>query len=244
MIYVFITFKLKRLIITIALIIAAVIALLLLVRACSDNTEDVASAIGYGKNMGKLVIDPGHGGIDGGAVSASGLKESDINLVIADKMCGIADFLGLEYIMTRDGDATAEESGSYSEHDNLVARAKLVNSTENAVLISVHQNEYPSTVVKGAEVMYADTDGSKGLAENMQNLLVSQLDPENRRVSRPAPKELLLTRSIDCPGVLVECGFLSNPQEAEKLGNTVYQTKIAAILIAAYVNFSDIYYSL
>lgn len=241
MIEVFVTFKLKKLIIVLAVMLVMILALIILT---GDKESEASTETGaFEKSLGRLVIDPGHGGIDGGAVSATGLKESDINLAIADRMGNIADFLGLEYVKTRNGDTDNSASGSYSEHDDLVARAQLVNSTKNAVLISVHQNEYPSELVSGAEVIYADTDGSKSFAESIQSLLVSQLDPENRRVSRPAPKELLLTRSIDCPGVLVECGFMSNPAEAEKLGSSEYQTKIAAILMAAYLNFSDTYYN-
>lgn len=237
----FISFKLKRAAIILAILLLLVLSLVLIFNGANDKTETMnQSASGY---PSKLVIDPGHGGIDGGAVSASGIKESDLNLKIADKMGAIADFLGLQYVMTRDSDTESPSIDTYSEHNDLVARAELVNSIDNAVMISVHQNEFPSAIVSGAEVMYADTDGSRVLAENMQNLLVTQLDPENRRVSRPAPKELLLTGSINCPGVLVECGFLSNPAEAEKLGSNEYQTKLAAILIAAYVRFSDQYYN-
>lgn len=241
MIELFITFKLKKAAALLALLLIVVLSLVLILANADDEAETMnQNASGH---IAKLVIDPGHGGIDGGAVSASGIKESDVNLKIADKMGAIADFLGLQYVMTRDSDTESPGIDSYSEHNDLVARAELVNSIDKAVMISVHQNEFPSAVVSGAEVMYADTDGSRVLAEDMQNLLVTQLDPENRRVFRPAPKELLLTGSINCPGVLVECGFLSNPTEAEKLGSTEYQTKIAAILIAAYVRFSDQYYN-
>lgn len=237
----FITVKLKKLILIIAVLVVLIAAIIVLLVGCGKS--DTAETAVLGNTTATLVIDPGHGGIDGGAVSESGVKESDINLAISDKMACLADFLGVSYVKTVEADAVSGESAGYSEHENLVSRAKLVNSTENAVLISVHQNEYPNELVKGAEVMYADTDGSRNLAESVQSLLVSQLDPENRRVFRPAPQELLLTRSINCPGVLVECGFLSNPSEAEKLASRDYQMKIAAILVASYMNFSATYYN-
>lgn len=237
----FITVKLKKLILIIAVLVVLIAAIIVLLVGCGKS--DTAETAVLGNTTATLVIDPGHGGIDGGAVSESGVKESDINLAISDKMSCLADFLGVRYVKTVEADAVSGESAGYSEHENLVSRAKLVNSTENAVLISVHQNEYPNELVKGAEVMYADTDGSRNLAESVQSLLVSQLDPENRRVFRPAPQELLLTRSINCPGVLVECGFLSNPSEAEKLASGDYQMKIAAILVASYMNFSATYYN-
>ncbi len=235
----FITVKLKNAVLALAVILAVPL-LLLIIGNADDRTETLANALS--KHKSTLVIDPGHGGVDGGAVSASGIRESDINLSIAYKMGDIADFLGLDHIKTRDTDTDKLSDGEYSEHDNLVARAERCNAVSNAVLISIHQNEYPSEAVSGAEVMYAETFGSRELAESMQSLLVSWLDPQNRRVSRPAPKELLLTRTIECPGVLVECGFLSNPNEAEKLSDTGYQTKIAAVLVAAYVDFADTYY--
>ena len=176
----FITVKLKKLILIIAVLVVLIAAIIVLLVGCGKS--DTAETAVLGNTTATLVIDPGHGGIDGGAVSESGVKESDINLAISDKMACLADFLGVRYVKTVEADAVSGESAGYSEHENLVSRAKLVNSTENAVLISVHQNEYPNELVKGAEVMYADTDGSRNLAESMQSLLVSQLDPENRRV--------------------------------------------------------------
>ena len=120
--------------------------------------------------------------------------------------------------------------------DSLV-EVKLANSTENAVLISIHQNKFPSAVVSGAEVMYSDNDDSKALGLITQDNLVTLLDSSNRRVARPAPKELLLTSSVECPTILVECGFMSNPQEVQKLASNDYQLKLAAILAGSYIQF-------
>ena len=231
----FITVKLKKLIMIIAVLVVLIAAIIVLLVGCGKS--DTAETAVLGNTTATLVIDPGHGGIDGGAVSESGVKESDINLAISDKMACLADFLGVRYVKTVEADAVSGESAGYSEHENLVSRAKLVNSTENAVLISVHQNEYPNELVKGAEVMYADTDGSRNLAESMQSLLVSQLDPENRRVFRPAPQELLLTRSINCPGVLVECGFVTNVAECAKLSDEAYQKELSFVLFCAMMDY-------
>lgn len=190
----------------------------------------------YGSHT--LVIDPGHGGIDGGAVSADGHKESDINLAIALKMSALCDFLGIDSVLTRSSDSDNSADGSYSEHDSLVTRAQIANSAQNAVLISVHQNKFPSEAVSGAEVMYAPIQGSRRLAEIAQESMVNMLDPENRRVARPAPKELLLTASVECPAILAECGFMSNPDEVKRLISDEYQLKIAAALVGSYIQFS------
>ena len=230
----FVTIDLKRLI-KIVLIVALLAAAAVFVKIFVSNggLKPVISQ----NSRSTLVLDAGHGGIDGGAISDSGLKESDINLQIALKTEALVRFLGIDTVMTRETDTDNSDNKAYSEHDNLVQRAKLANSTENAVLISIHQNKFPSAVVSGAEVMYSDNDDSKALGLITQDNLVTLLDSSNRRVARPAPKELLLTSSVECPTILVECGFMSNPQEVQKLASNDYQLKLSAILAGSYIQF-------
>ena len=230
----FVTIDLKRLI-KIVLIVALLAAAAVFVKIFVSN-GGLKPVINQ-NSRSTLVLDAGHGGIDGGAVSDSGLKESDINLQIALKTEALVRFLGIDTVMTRETDTDNSDNKAYSEHDNLVQRVKLANSTENAVLISIHQNKFPSAVVSGAEVMYSDNDDSKALGLITQDNLVTLLDSSNRRVARPAPKELLLTSSVECPTILVECGFMSNPQEVQKLASNDYQLKLAAILAGSYIQF-------
>ena len=230
----FVTIDLKRLI-KIVLIAALLAAAAVFVKIFVSN-GGLKPVINQ-NSRSTLVLDAGHGGIDGGAISDSGLKESDINLQIALKTEALVRFLGIDTVMTRETDTDNSDNKAYSEHDNLVQRVKLANSTENAVLISIHQNKFPSAVVSGAEVMYSDNDDSKALGLITQDNLVTLLDSSNRRVARPAPKELLLTSSVECPTILVECGFMSNPQEVQKLASNDYQLKLAAILAGSYIQF-------
>ena len=230
----FITVKLKNFAKPLAAIGAAALFVLATFAVFPGETVGV---IGPYKGH-TLLIDAGHGGVDGGAVSDSGLKESDVNLAIARRMSGLCELLGIEHQMTRDADVGCLKSESYSEHDDLVARANMANSISDCVLISVHQNKYPSELVRGAEVMYAATPESRELGLLAQNNMVSVLDPENRRVARSAPDDLLLTSSVSCPAILAECGFMSNPQEAELLADGNYQMKIAMTLVASYIQFS------
>lgn len=230
----FLTIDLKRLI-KIVLIVALLTAAAVFVKIFVSNGG--LKPVLNQNSRSTLVLDAGHGGIDGGAISDSGLKESDINLQIALKTEALVRFLGINTVMTRETDTDNSDNKAYSEHDNLVQRVKLANSTENAVLISIHQNEFPSAVVSGAEVMYSDNDDSKALGLITQDNLVTLLDSSNRRVARPAPKELLLTSSVECPTILVECGFMSNPQEVQKLASNDYQLKLAAILAGSYIQF-------
>lgn len=230
----FVTIDLKRLI-KIVLIVALLAAAAVFVKIFVSNGG--LKPVICQSSRSTLVLDAGHGGIDGGAISDSGLKESDINLQIALKTEALVRFLGIDTVMTRETDTDNSDNKAYSEHDNLVQRVKLANSTENAVLISIHQNKFPSAVVSGAEVMYSDNDDSKALGLITQDNLVALLDSSNRRVARPAPKELLLTSSVECPTILVECGFMSNPQEVQKLASNDYQLKLAAILAGSYIQF-------
>ena len=230
----FVTIDLKRLI-KIVLIVALLAAAAVFVKIFVSN-GGLKPVINQ-NSRSTLVLDAGHGGIDGGAISDSGLKESDINLQIALKTEALVRFLGIDTVMTRETDTDNSDNKAYSEHDNLVQQVKLANSTENAVLISIHQNKFPSAVVSGAEVMYSDNDDSKALGLITQDNLVTLLDSSNRRVARPAPKELLLTSSVECPTILVECGFMSNPQEVQKLASNDYQLKLAAILAGSYIQF-------
>lgn len=230
----FVTVRLKKLIMIIISVILIASVILVAARIKSSNISTFS-----GNSRYTLVIDPGHGGIDGGAIAGDGTKESDVNLNIALKMRALAAFLGQNSVMTRDTDTDNSENEKYSEHDNLVKRAELANKTPDAVLISVHQNNYPSPLVKGAEVMYSLNDKSRELGLISQDNLVTYLDPDNRRVARPAPENLLLTSSVTCPAILVECGFMSNPEEAQKLASDEYTTKIAVILISSFLQFEE-----
>ena len=184
-----------------------------------------------------LVIDAGHGGIDGGAISADGTKESDLNLAIALRLNSIVRFCGQKTVMTRLDDSRKTDMLAYSEREDLKSRADMVNSTVNAVLISIHQNDYPTAQPKGAQVLYSASEGSERLGKLLQTNLIAQLDPENRRLACPAPKQLYLTANTNCPAVLVECGFMSNNFEVLKLKDPVYQTELAAVIAASFLTY-------
>ena len=189
-----------------------------------------------------LVIDPGHGGIDGGAVGINGMKESLINLDIALKLQNIASLYGEKTLMTRVNDAVEVDAASYSEREELIRRTDLINSTENAVLISIHQNCYPTSQPSGAQVLYSASDGSEKLGRIMHDSIIKNLEPSNRRVAEPASEKLYITSHVSCPAVLVECGFMSNFSDLEKLSNDAYQTQLSAVMFASYRQFINLEY--
>ena len=184
-----------------------------------------------------LVIDAGHGGIDSGAISTDGTRESDINLAIALRLDSIVRFCGKKTIMTRWDDNSKSDILSYSEHEDLKIRADLTNGVDHAVLISIHQNDFPTAQPRGSQVLYSAFGSSEILGKRMQENLISQLDPENRRLAAPAPRELYLTANTRCPAILVECGFMSNNFEVLKLKDPIYQTQLAAVIAATYLSY-------
>ena len=189
-----------------------------------------------------LIIDPGHGGADGGASSADGLLESEINLAISLRLDALARLCGVETVMTRE---TAEIN--YPPEADTIAKQKVydqktrvaqINSFPDGVLISIHQNFYPDKRPSGAQVLYGHTEESRVLGTLMHNNRVAVLDPENRRVAAPIEEKSYLMRNAVCTAVLVECGFLSNETEAAKLNTDDYQKQLSVVLLGSYLQYT------
>lgn len=181
-----------------------------------------------------IVIDPGHGGEDGGAVSCTGRMESEYNLVISRRLDDLLHLLGYRTRMTRTSDVSIYTTGNtlaQKKVSDLKERVRIVNETGNALLVSIHQNQFSDSRYSGAQVFYAKTAGSKDLGQKLQAELVAALNPGSNRKSKPVSGVYLL-ENIPCAGVLVECGFLSNPQEEAMLRNTDYQKKLCCVLAA------------
>lgn len=222
-----------------ALVIVAVLLVVAIVISLWGPKPEEASGTAGGMGAFTLVIDPGHGGIDGGAVAADGTKESDINLAIALKLRALAEFYALENTMTRQDDSSRSGAERYSEHEDLVSRADFVNAAENPVLISIHQNCYPTGQPSGPQVLYAATESSESLGKLTHQNLIGSLYPGNRRVAEPASKKLYVLNHVSCPAILVECGFLSNLSDLGKLSDSSYQTQLSAVLIASYLQYQS-----
>lgn len=186
-----------------------------------------------------LIIDAGHGGIDGGATSCTGVLESNINLQISTRLNDLFHLLGYETRMIRNSDTSVYTQGNTiasQKISDLKERVRIVNSTENAVLISVHQNTFSDQKYSGAQVFYAPTDGSQSFAESLQTAMVSAVNPGSRRKAKKA-NGVYLMEHIQCPGILVECGFLSNPVEEAMLRTKEYQQKLCCVIAATATGF-------
>lgn len=188
-----------------------------------------------------LIIDAGHGGEDGGAVTAGGVPESGINLAIAQKLEALAGLCGVESVMTRESqDINYPESASTTaqrKQSDQKARIELINAQSDAVLISIHQNFFPTAQPSGCQVLYGKPEGSRELGELTHRNLTEALCPTSRRVAAPISEDIYLMRSAKCTSILVECGFLSNPSEAALLQTEDYQLKISALLLASYLQY-------
>jgi len=223
-------------------IIAALLFLLLngIILVRSDNASDkIIDTFSDSQTGNVLIIDAGHGGVDGGAVAADGTEESLINLNVALRIEDLASLLGLRSFLTR-----SDENLDYPDTADTIAKKKLwdqhrridiINSTENAVFLSIHQNKFPDSRPYGPQVLYGKSDGSQLWGELCHELLNKNLCPGNRRLAVPAPKEIFLMKNATCPAILVECGFISNNNELQLLLNDSYQKKLAAIILAAYL---------
>lgn len=182
-----------------------------------------------------IVIDAGHGGEDGGATSCTGILESSFNLEIALRLQDLLHLLGYDTKMIRTTDTSIYTQGttiSQKKISDLKERVRIVNETENALLLSIHQNQFSDSRYSGAQVFYAGTAGSDALAKALQDAFVGTVNPGSNRKSKKSDGVYLMEH-IDCTGVLVECGFLSNPEEESRLRSEKYQKKICCVIAAA-----------
>lgn len=231
------TFKKLSFLIVVIVLIASVIIFAAATKMCISGNVIRTSTENSGLT---LIIDAGHGGEDGGAISLSGVKESEVNLAIAAKLDQIIAFFGVPTIMTR-----YSEELHYSEKSDTIRekkaedqnkRLQLINGINNAVLISIHQNKFPDGSPFGAQVLFSPTNGSKEFANYMQTLLISSLNTKNRRSASKVPNNILLMNHVKCPAILIECGFLSNAGEEKLLMTDAYRLKIAAVIAAGFLD--------
>ncbi len=182
----------------------------------------------------RIVIDAGHGGIDGGATSCTGVLESHINLEIALRLEDVFHLLGYDTVMIRRTDESIYTQGNTiasQKVSDLKERVRIANETPGAILISLHQNTFSDSRYKGAQVFYSGNDKSRSIAQSMQQNLIQILNPGSQRKAKSA-KGVYLMEHITCPGVLIECGFLTNQEEEALLRSKEYQIKLCAVIAA------------
>ncbi len=187
-----------------------------------------------------VVLDAGHGGEDGGAVSKDGVRESRLNLEITLRLNDLLHLIGRETRLIRSGDVSVYDSGAATVAEKKVSdlknRVRMVNEVPGALLVSIHQNMFEQSKYHGTQIFYAPDAESRALAEALQALTAETLDPSNHRAAKPADTVYLMN-NIHCPGILIECGFLSNPEECARLCTEDYQKQLSLVIAGGLTDY-------
>lgn len=212
--------------------------LILLVLLCATNFKRFVGSADIDKKV--IVIDAGHGGKDPGKVGVNNVLEKDINLKIALLLKDRLEAEGLTVLMTRETDAGLyNESDSNKKISDMKKRCEVIAESECLLTVSIHQNSYHEESVSGPQVFYYN--GSKkgeNLAREIQEKLVEHLEPSKIRTEK-ANDSYYLLKNVTCPVVIVECGFLSNWNEATLLCDPIYQEKVAQAVCEGILNYID-----
>jgi len=191
----------------------------------------------------RIVLDAGHGGEDGGAVSVTGTPESQINLAVTQKLDQLLGFYGISSLPLRESDISLHDSTANTIREKKVSdlhnRVAAIEEVENAVVLSIHQNFFTDPAYHGAQVFYREGEDSFLLAGLVQEAIHRYLDTGNERKPAKISDSVYLMKHITCPAILVECGFLSNLAEEEKLRSPGYQTQMAMCVLSGVLELKN-----
>ena len=199
-------------------------------------------AVSTAKCDGMVLIDPGHGGFDGGAVASDGTVEKHLNLAVSFCLRDLLFVCGVPVKMTRYTDAGIEDPNAVSVRDKKSSdmRARLSMYETASVVISIHQNQFSQSQYSGTQLFYSPNHpDSSALAQAMRESVITFVQPQNNRECKKATDGIYLLYHTSTPAVLAECGFLSNPEERDKLKNSAYQQQLAFALVAGYWNYQS-----
>lgn len=212
--------------------------LMLMAIYCTFRYRVIPSSVIVIEDKQTIIIDPGHGGVDPGKVGIDGSYEKDINLDIALKVQEILEDRGYEVILTRKtDDGLYEESDSNKKVADMKARCQIIEESQAELVVSIHQNSFSQENISGAQVFYYEhsTQGAL-LASKIQAAMQQMVDEGNNREIKANSTYYMLLHT-PCPTVIVECGFLSNANEAKLLGTDEYQAKVAGAISQGIIDF-------
>ena len=189
-----------------------------------------------------VILDAGHGGEDPGAIGYDGVYEKDLNLLICKLIREELTAQGYAVVMTREDDrllySEAENIKGIRKISDLKNRVKILNSYEPAIAISIHMNTFFASQYHGTQIYYSNVDGADRLAAAIRDSVRVELQPDNRRPLKHSEGIYLLENS-KIPTVLVECGFLSNPEECKKLSEKEYQKRLSFSIVCGIINYIE-----
>ncbi len=184
----------------------------------------------------QVVIDAGHGGRDGGAISDGGIVEKDLNLSLSFMICDYLTACGIKCKMTRKEDFLVCDENDPSikgkvKMTDLKNRLEIAQSNPEAIFVSIHMNKFPMEKYRGTQVYYSrNNEYSAEIAESVRKSVVQYLQPDNKRVCKSAGSSIYILDRISVPAVLIECGFLSNREECELLSDEEYRKKLSLVI--------------
>ena len=191
-----------------------------------------------------VILDAGHGGEDGGTVGLNGIYEKDLNLEIAALLDQMLQVSGFPTVMTRTEDILLYDKNSdyhgQKKVQDLATRRKIAEQYDNAIFISIHMNAFPQSQYSGLQVYYSLNDTrSFSLAQSIQQTTKETLLPNNQRKIKPTNGNLYLLDHLQCPAVLIECGFLSNPDECQRLSTEEYRQQLAIAIALSIFRYCE-----
>lgn len=226
-------------IVTVALLFSSMI-IFAMGLSSGKSKESVAAVVNTG--IKTIIVDPGHGGVDGGAVGVNGSVEKDINLSIALKLRDVLKKAGYTVVMTRDTDISIHDENANTirkqKRSDLYNRLGIINAHSEAIFVSVHQNTINQSSVHGGQMFFSPNNVcSKLLAQCIQDSFRENLQSDNSKAVKEAGKNLFLLYNAKIPSVLCECGFLSNSEEAAMLSKEEYQQQLAEAIFKGIENY-------
>lgn len=222
-------------------IVLVVLSLIIVVTSCSfaDHIHNKANNVDSKEISSKytVVIDAGHGGKDAGTIGVDSVKEKDINLSIVKSLYDFLKVSGISSVMIRNDDSEFYAPNEKRDKSDLYNRLDFVNSTENAVLISIHQNHFDSESEWGTQIWYsANTPESKEIADSILNNVKDLIQPDNKRENKQSDNSYYLLYKASVPSVMIECGFMSNVRENNLLQQEEYQNDMAYCIMSGICN--------
>ena len=204
------------------------------------STENSTEELLKRKDYPTIVLDAGHGGFDPGKVGVNGALEKDINLAIVKKLQQLLEEEGFTVHLTRDKDTLLGPANSTTKkRDDMIARIEMITQINPFFTISIHQNSFTNESTSGPQVFYyKDSEESATMAQVIQDILNTQLNPSKKRSPQSNTNYYLLTRT-PTPTVIVECGFLSNPTEADLLTQDEYQSRVANSIFLGILSYYE-----
>lgn len=204
--------------------------------------KDKAVEVSAEPEFRTVIIDAGHGGVDGGTSADDGTLEKDLNLQIALKLNEMLNSMGVKTVLIRTEDVSIHDDTATTIRQKKVSdlknRLKIINTAEDSVFVSIHQNHFGQSEYSGTQIFYSKNNPlSRTLAEKLRMPVISYLQKNNTREIKQSGTEIYLLHHAQIPSVMVECGFLSNPEEANNLKNETYQQKLAFLIAIGIIDY-------